>query len=68
MNMKTREIKELNNKEIQERIDVEKEHMVRLKLNHAISPLDNPLQIKEVRRTLARLATELRQRELINKN
>lgn len=60
--MKTREIKELNNKEIQERLDAEKEHLVRLKLNHAISPLDNPLQIKEVRRTIARLATELRQR------
>jgi large subunit ribosomal protein L29 len=62
--MKTREIKELNNKEIQERMDVEKEHLVRLKLNHAISPLDNPLQIKEVRRTVSRLATELRQREI----
>ena len=60
--MKTREIKELNNKEIQERIDTENERLVRLKLNHAISPLDNPLQIKEVRRTVARLATELRQR------
>jgi large subunit ribosomal protein L29 len=62
--MKTREIKELNNKEIQERLDAEREHLVRLKLNHAISPLDNPLQIKEVRRTIARLATELRQREI----
>jgi len=62
--MKTREIKELNNKEIQERIDAEQEHLVRLKLNHAISPLDNPLQIKEVRRTIARLATELHQREI----
>jgi large subunit ribosomal protein L29 len=64
MNMKTREIKELNTKEIQERVDAEKEHLVRLKLNHAISPLDNPSQIKVVRRTLARLATELRQREI----
>jgi len=62
--MKTREIKELNNKEIQERLDVEKGHLDRLKMNHAISPLDNPLQIKEVRRTVGRLATELRQREI----
>ncbi len=62
--MKTREIKELKNKEILERMDVEKEHLVRLKMNHAISPLDNPLQIKEVRRTVARLATELHQREI----
>jgi large subunit ribosomal protein L29 len=62
--MKTREIKELNNKEIQERIETEQSHLDRLKLNHSISPLDNPLQIKEVRRTIARLATELRQREI----
>ena len=65
--MKTREIKELNNQEILERIEAQNEQLVRLKLNHAISPLDNPLQIKEVRRTIARLATELRQRELNNK-
>ena len=47
--MKIREIKELNNKEIQERMNAEIEHLDRLKLNHSISPLDNPLQIKEVR-------------------
>ena len=62
--MKIREIKELNNKEIQERMDAEISRLDRLKLNHAISPLDNPLQIKEVRRTIARFATELRQREI----
>jgi len=61
--MKTREIKELNNQEIQERMDASQEQLARLKMNHAISPLDNPLQIKDVRRTIARLATELRQRE-----
>lgn len=61
--MKTREIRELNKQEILERLDAQKEQLVRLKMNHAISPLDNPLQIKEVRRTIARLATELRQRE-----
>lgn len=64
--MKTREIRELNKQEIQERLDAQKEQLVRLKMNHAISPLDNPLQIKEVRRTIARLATELRQREQNN--
>ena len=62
--MKTREIKELNTNEIHERMDAEKEQLSRLKLNHAISPLDNPMQIKVVRRTIARLATELRQREI----
>ena len=62
--MKTREIKELNNKEIQERMEAENEQLDRLRMNHAISPLDNPLQIKVVRRTIARLATELRQRDI----
>ena len=62
--MKTREIKELNNKEIQERMEAENEQLDRLRMNHAISPLDNPLQIKVVRRTIARLATVLRQREI----
>ncbi len=62
--MKTREIKELTTKEIQERLDTEKELLNRMNLNHAISPLDNPMQIKEARKTIARLATELRQREI----
>ncbi len=62
--MKTAEIKELTTAEIQERLASEKENLVRLKLNHSISPLDNPLLIKVARKTIARLATELRQREL----
>ena len=65
--MKTREIKELNDKELQERLDAEKDNLARLKMNHAISPLDNPLQITDVRRTIARFATELRQREMNKK-
>lgn len=62
--MKTREIRELNNQEIQERLDAVKEQLNRIKLNHVISPLDNPSQIQDVRRTIARLATEQRQREI----
>ena len=65
--MKTREIKELNDKELQERLEAEKDNLARLKMNHAISPLDNRLQIKDVRRTIARFATELRQREMNKK-
>ena len=62
--MKTAEIKELTTAELEERIATERENLVRLKLNHSISPLDNPLQIKVARKTIARLATELRKREL----
>ncbi len=62
--MKTSEIKELTDKEIQERISLEKETLVRLNMNHAVSPLDNPLKIKDTRRNIARLKTVLRQREM----
>ena len=62
--MKTSEIKELTTKEIVERLQTEKENLVRLKLNHAVSPLENPLKLKEARKNVARLKTILRQREL----
>ena len=62
--MKIAEINELTTAEIQERLATEKVALVRMKLNHSISPLDNPLQIKVARKTIARLATVLRQREL----
>ncbi len=62
--MKTSEIKELSNKELVERIDSEKELLVRLKLNHAVSPLDNPMKIKVSRRNVARMKTELWRRKL----
>ena len=64
--MKTSEIKELTTAEIQERLFTEREQLVRMRLNHSISPLENPLQIREARKTIARLETELRQRELNN--
>ncbi len=62
--MKTSEIKELTDKEIQERIQLESETLVRLNMNHAVSPLDNPMKIKDTRRNIARLKTILRQREM----
>jgi large subunit ribosomal protein L29 len=62
--MKTAEIKELTTKEIQERLDADKEHMVKLKLNHVVSNLDNPMKIKHARKDIAKLMTELRQRHL----
>ncbi|HSH52370.1 MAG TPA: 50S ribosomal protein L29 [Bacteroidales bacterium] len=62
--MKNSEIRELTSKEIEERIDTEKTMLTRLKFNHAVSPLDNPLKIKQTRKNIARLMTELRKREL----
>jgi large subunit ribosomal protein L29 len=66
--MKTSEIRELSSSDILERIDTERTMLVRMKLNHAITPLDNPLKVKEVKLTIARLLTELRTRELNKKS
>jgi large subunit ribosomal protein L29 len=66
--MKISEIRELSTPDLLERIDTEKTMLVRLKLNHAISPLDNPQKIKASRLTIARLNTELRRRELEKKS
>jgi large subunit ribosomal protein L29 len=65
--MKSSEIRELSSQELLERIDNEKTSLVRMKLNHAISPLENPQKIKESRKTIARLMTEKRKREMIEK-
>ena len=62
--MKTSEIKELSTSDLLERIDTEKTMLVRMKLNHAITPLDNPKKLRETKLTIARLLTELRKREL----
>jgi large subunit ribosomal protein L29 len=61
--MKTAEVKELTTKELIERIETEKAYIVRQKLNHAISPLDNPLSLRTARRNIARLMTELNRRK-----
>ena len=61
--MKTTEIRELSVKEIEELIENEKNLIFRQKMNHAISPMDNPMKIRETRRNIARLETILRQKK-----
>jgi len=65
--MKTSEIRELSTSDLIERIDTERTMLVRMRLNHAITPLDNPQKIKQTKITIARLVTELRARELKEK-
>ncbi len=61
--MKNSEVIELSDKELLERINSEKETLVRMRLNHAVSPLDNPMKIRDTKKNIARLLTELRKRE-----
>ena len=62
--MKIAEIREIAPNELAERIEDEGANYNQMVLNHSISPLDNPAQIKKLRRTIARMKAELRQREL----
>ena len=61
--MKMSEIKELADKDLREKIENAEVALQKMKLNHAVSPLENPSQIKAARRDVARMKTELRQRE-----
>ena len=61
--MKQSEIKELSAAELQEKLSETKKAYLDLKLTHAISPLENPIQLRSVRRSVARLATELTKRD-----
>ena len=62
--MKISEIREIATNELAERIEAEVANYNQMVLNHSISPLDNPAQIKKLRRTIARMKAELHQREL----
>jgi large subunit ribosomal protein L29 len=65
--MKKENIKELTDKELQDRLDQVQKEYVQEKIQHQISPLDNPAKITLDRKLIARLKTEIRARELKNK-
>jgi large subunit ribosomal protein L29 len=62
--MKQEVVRELSTPELIERLDEERLQLNKLKMNHAVSPLENPNKIKAYRRTVARLVTELHRRKL----
>lgn len=62
--MKQSEIKELSTEDLQEQFVQLKKNYTDLKMAHAISPLETPMQLRALRRTVARLATELTNREV----
>ncbi len=62
--MKMNEIKSLADKDLREKLENAELAYTQLKLNHSVTPLENPSQIKAARRDIARMQTELRQREL----
>lgn len=66
--MKQIDIKDLSSDDLNEKLLEQQELLVKLKMAHAVSPLENPKQMVGIRKTIARVHTELRKRELAENN
>lgn len=62
--MKQTDIKNLSVDDLNENLAEQSDVLAKLKMNHSVSPLENPMQIGIARRSVARLKTEIRKREL----
>ena len=65
--MKISKINEMSSPELEKELGELKNELFKLRFSLATNGLDNPMKIKEVRKDIARINTELRQRELANK-
>ena len=66
--MKKEAINELSTADLMERIDATRDQYVKMKMQHAVSPLDNPNKISATRKQIARMLTELTKRQNAEKN
>ena len=62
--MKSNVLIEMPDNEIKDLLLEERERLAKMKMSHAVSPLENPHQIRYVKRIIARILTELRRREI----
>ncbi len=65
--MENKDIVALSTAELQEKVREEKSVLTKLKLNHTVAPIENPIKIRDTRKTVARLATELTKRNKASK-
>lgn len=62
--MKVAELKELTNEELMESLADKQGALSKLKINHKVAELENPIEIRKIRKNVARIKTELRSRAL----
>ncbi len=62
--MKRESLRELSVGDLNDRLDQARIQLVKMKINHAVSPLENPNTIRTTRKQIARILTELRRREI----
>lgn len=60
--MKQDIVKDLTTEEVREKIKEERASYRKMKLAHAVSPMENPMKIRSSRKVIARLETELKKR------
>jgi large subunit ribosomal protein L29 len=61
--MKVSEVREMSVTDLRDRIEVEKNNLETMKINHAISPLEDTSKFKKLRGDIARMITILAQKE-----
>jgi large subunit ribosomal protein L29 len=64
--VQNKEIRELTTAELEEKLNAAVLDYTKMKLNHAITPLESPIQIRDKRKYIARLRCELRSRQINN--
>ena len=65
--MKAQVLTDMPENELNDLLVVEKERLIKMKMSHTVSPMENPLQIKFTRKTIARVMTEISKRRNISK-
>ena len=65
--MKAQVLTDMPENELHDLLVVEKERLIKMKMSHGVSPMENPLQIKFTRKTIARVMTEISKRRNISK-
>ena len=61
-------LKEMIDKEILDLLEEERDSLIKMKMSHAVSPLENPNLISQTRKMIARIMTEMSRRRLDSKN
>lgn len=62
--MKTKDIRELTDSELYKKLNDSKDELFKLRFQMATGQLDNPMKLQEIRRSIARVKTVIREREL----
>ena len=65
--MKAQVLTDMPENELNDLLVIEKDRLVKMKMSHAVSPMENPLQIKFTRKTIARVMTEISKRRNTSK-